>query len=566
MSHIVKTFISVLIFFICAPLFAATPPAVAVASAHPLATEAGLDILASGGNAFDAAVAVTAVLAVVEPTGSGLGGGGFFLLHQEANALDVMIDGREKAPMAAHTDMYLDKQGQVIKGLSWNGPLAAGIPGIPAAMAHLATRYGRLPLTKSLAPAIRYAQEGFKIDSHYQRMAKWRLEALRSSPEAARIFLHNNKVPEPGYRVKQPNLAATLKVLTQGFDGFYKGPVANKLVQGVRQAGGIWTAEDLANYRIVERKPTQGLYNGITVISAAPPSSGGIALMTILNILAGYDLNNLDEATRVHFVVEAMRRAYRDRAEYLGDPDFVDIPQSMLTDPNYAAGLRASIRADHATPSRALPGAPNDSTGTDTTHFSILDSEGNRVAATLSINLPFGAAFVPPGTGVLLNDEMDDFSLKPGVPNAYGLVGANANAIAPGKRPLSSMSPTFLETDDKIAILGTPGGSRIITMVLLAILDFAQGEKPDSWVSVKRYHHQFLPDKIQYEPDTFPQATITRLNALGHTLEQRKRPYGNMQAILWDKNSNQVFASSDPRGAGKARVALKTPKIAPQTQ
>mgnify|MGYP000494148255 CR=1 FL=1 len=273
MRCVARTFLSILLFFICVPLFAATPPAVAIASAHPLATEAGHEILASGGNAFDAAIAVTATLAVVEPTGSGLGGGGFYLLHQARNAHNVMIDGREKAPMAAHADMYLDKQGKVIKELSWNGPLAAGIPGIPAAMAHLATRYGRLPLSTSLAPAIRYAEDGFKIDDRYQRMAKWRLEALRNSPEAAQIFLHNNNIPELGYIVKQTNLAATLKALTQGFDGFYKGPIAEKLVQGVRQAGGIWTSEDLADYRIVERKPIQGLYHGITVISAAPPSS-----------------------------------------------------------------------------------------------------------------------------------------------------------------------------------------------------------------------------------------------------------------------------------------------------
>ncbi|MFQ5644239.1 MAG: gamma-glutamyltransferase, partial [Thiogranum sp.] len=484
--------------------FAGPPPvpsAQAVASAHPLATRAGLDVMDVGGNAFDAAVAVSAVLAVVEPYSSGIGGGGFWLLHRASDGRQVMLDGRERAPLAAHRDMYLDEQGEVVGGLSMDGALAAGIPGEPAALAYLAEHYGRLPLKKTLAPAIRLAEAGFEVDDYYRRMARFRLEVMQRYPSTATVFLHNGEVPPAGMLIKQPDLALTLKALAEkGRQGFYAGTVASRLVDGVRAAGGIWTLQDLHKYRVVEREPVSFNYRGLRVVSASPPSSGGIALATMLHILEGRDLTGLAQAERAHLAVEAMRRAYRDRAQYMGDPDFVDMPLQRLVDPMYAAGLRASIRADRATPSAALPGSVHSVEGTDTTHFSILDREGNRVAATLSVNYPFGSGLVVPGTGVLLNDEMDDFSAKPGVPNAYGLVGAEANAIEPGKRPLSSMTPTFVESEHGIAILGTPGGSRIITMVLLGILDLEAGNAPQSWVSLPRFHHQYLPDVIQYEP------------------------------------------------------------------
>ena len=534
---------------------AGTPPQAAVASAHPLATRAGMEILAAGGNAFDAAVAVSAALAVVEPASSGLGGGGFWLLHRASDGREVMIDGREKAPLAAQRDMYLDDKGEVIPHASVDGPLAAAIPGEPAALAHLAQHYGRLPLAKSLAPAIRLARDGFPADDHYRLLARFRLKVLRTSPAAAAVFLHEGEVPEPGSPIKQPELAATLTALAeQGADGFYKGRLAKQLVKGVRAAGGIWTEKDLSAYRVVERTPISGEYRGWRITSAAPPSSGGVALLTMLNILGGYDLAKMDETTRTHVIVEAMRRAYRDRAEYLGDPDFVKMPLTQLIAPLYAAGLRAGIRLDKATPSSALPGTVSESHSIDTTHFSVLDKEGNRVAATLSINFPFGSAFMAPGTGILLNDEMDDFSAKPGVPNVYGLVGGDANAIAPGKRPLSSMTPTFMENERGVAILGTPGGSRIITMVLLAALDIAAGGDAASAVAVKRFHHQFLPDAIQYEPDALTPAVIEALQAQGHTLRPLTRHYGNMQAIWWDKKDRRVTAASDPRGQGLASV------------
>lgn len=535
------------------------PAAAAIASAHPLATEAGFEILAAGGNAFDAAVAVSAALAVVEPYSSGIGGGGFWLLHRASDGFEVMLDGRERAPRAASRTMYLDAKGEVIPKLSMDGALAAGIPGEPAALAHLAERYGRLPLQQSLAPAIRYARDGFAVDALYRRLAEFRAEALKQSDATARIFLHAGKAPPEGHVIRQPELAQTLEALARdGHDGFYAGEVAKQLVDGVRTAGGIWTLDDLKDYRVVERAPLRGEYRGIKVTTAAPPSSGGVVLLSALNILAGYDIAALDEATRIHVTVEAMRRAYRDRAEYLGDPDFVDMPIARLIHPFYADGLRATIRLDRATPSASLPGARPVIDGPHTTHFSIIDADGNRVAATLSINYPFGAALVVPGTGVLLNDEMDDFSAKPGVPNAYGLVGAEANAIAPGKRMLSSMTPTFLETEDRVAILGTPGGSRIISMVLLGTLEFAAGKGPQDWVTRPRFHHQYLPDVIQFEPDAIDALVQEDLREMGHTLSEQDQTYGNMQAVQWNKRTGQVDAASDPRGVGAAEVRAIT--------
>lgn len=529
---------------------------VAIASAHSLATYAGLEIIYKGGNAFDAAVAVSAALAVVEPASSGLGGGGFWLLHQAKDGLETMIDGREKAPLAADKDMYLDKDGQVVKGLSINGPLAAGIPGLPAALVHLSKHYGRLPLAESLHPAIRYARDGFSVRDRYRKLLGFRLKEMQASKAATDIFLDDGLMPEAGWILRQPDLAETLTSLAEsGRDGFYAGDVAEKLVDSVRAAGGIWTQQDLDDYQVVERTPVKGSYRGIQITSAALPSSGGIGLIEALNILAGYDLKNTDEITRKHLITEAMRRAYHDRALYLGDTDFIEVPVARLLNPDYAAGLRSSIRTDRALPSANLSGdIPIQAGGDNTTHFSIIDAEGNRVAATLSINFPFGSAFVAEGTGVLLNDEMDDFASSPGAMNVYSLVGGAANAIAPGKRMLSSMAPTFLEDDKRIAVLGTPGGSRIISMVLLAALDFAEGNGPDSWVQVPRFHHQYIPDVLQYEPGALNYAEIKGLSDLGHQLKETAYRYGDMQAVQWHKDSRRFDAASDPRGEGFAVI------------
>jgi len=451
--------------------------------------------------------------------------------------------------------MYLDGHGEVIPGLSMNGPLAAGIPGEPAALAHISENYGRLPLAKSLAPAIQLAREGFPVTEHYRRMAGFRLEVLRRSRQAARTFLKEGEVPPLGYLIKQPGLAATLEALAkEGRDGFYRGKVAKALLEASSKAGGIWQQRDFNDYRVVEREPIRSHYRGLTITSAAPPSSGGVALATMLNILAQYPLDRLDQTGRDHLIIEAMRRAYHDRAAYLGDTDFVEVPLKRLTSPDYGAGLAAAIRLDRATASSELPAATPPVEGFHTTHLSILDAEGNYVAATLSINYPFGSGFVAGDTGVLLNDEMDDFSAKPGVPNAYGLVGAEANAIAPGKRMLSSMSPTFVSGPDGVAILGTPGGSRIITMVLLGILEVADGRGPENWVSRPRFHHQYLPDTVFFEAEAFSEAEAAALGALGHRLERADGTWGNMQAVWWQKKTNRVEAASDPRGEGEALV------------
>lgn len=548
-----RLFIMTLFLFIY-PTYAETDKDIGIATAHPLATQAGYEILQQGGNAFDAAVTVSTVLAVVEPYSSGIGGGGFWLLHSVDDKKDIMLDGRETAPAKATATMYLDDKGNVIPKLSIDGALAAGIPGEPAALDWLAKHYGKLPLSVTLQPAIKIARNGFEVDEYYQRMLGFRLKPIQASTFSAKIFLKDNKIPELGALIKQPDLAHTLELMAKyGRKGFYQGEVAEKLVKGVQQAGGIWTIEDLKNYRIKVRQPIEIKYKGMTITSAALPSSGGIVLSEIFNILSGYQLHQLDKTTQIHLISEAMRRAYRDRAEYMGDSDFVDVPVTLLTSTDYGSGLRQSIRKDKATPSKALaPTWKDQHKGTDTTHFSIIDKEGNRVAATLSINYPFGSGFTPEGTGVLLNDEMDDFSSKPGTPNVYGLVGAKANAIEPGKRMLSSMSPTFLETDNRLAIIGTPGGSRIITMVLLGSLAFYEGKTADEIINLPRYHHQYLPDQIQYEAKALGQEVIDSLEQRGHKLTPHKSTWGNMHIVIKNKKTGEITAASDMRGIGKA--------------
>tara|TARA_B100001059_G_scaffold234562_1_gene277476 strand:- start:3502 stop:5229 length:1728 start_codon:yes stop_codon:yes gene_type:complete len=533
------------------------PSQAAIASAHPLATQAGMDILEQGGNAFDAAIAVAASLGVVEPYSAGIGGGGFWLIHDAKSDKNIFIDAREKAPSAAHADLYLNEDGSVNRDIAVNGALAAGIPGQAAAFVHLAEKYGQLPLKNSLAAAIQQANEGFPVYEHYQKLMSYRLKAIKRYPTSAQTFLDSEqKIPEVGYLIKQPDLAWTLQELAdKGFDGFYKGESARRLVAGVQAANGIWTLEDLANYNIVEREPIEIDYKGHKVVSAPPPSSGGIAIAAMLNMLSQYDLGSLNNADKTHLIAEAMRRAYKDRAEFLGDPDFVEVPTKELISLERAKNYAATIDMKKATSSLSLKGPKNIQEGFHTTHFSVIDKAGNRVSATLSINLPFGSAFTVPNTGVVLNNEMDDFSAKPGEPNAYGLVGNAANAIAPNKRPLSSMSPSFVESNEAIALIGTPGGSRIITMVMLGMLEHFDGQPVGDWVGRSRFHHQYLPDVIQHEPNTFSAAEINALESKGHKLKNIGREYGNMQAVLWDKKTGEVTAASDPRAFGEAQVS-----------
>ncbi|HEY2686487.1 MAG TPA: gamma-glutamyltransferase [Steroidobacteraceae bacterium] len=528
----------------------------AIASAYPLASKAGEEVLAAGGNAFDAAVAVSAALAVVEPSSSGLGGGGFYLLRRDADGLETMVDAREKAPGHASRDMYLDKSGNAIENASISGPLAAAIPGEPAAFEFLAKKYGKLPLKRDLEPAIKLAREGFPLYARLQGGLRYKREVIARSPDAAKVFLTpDGNVPDIGAIIKQPELARTLEAIAaEGAKGFYQGRVAQDLVAGVRAGGGIWTLEDLKDYQVVERKPLVGSYHGARIVSAAPPSSGGIAVIDSLNILSGYDLKRYDSATRKHLIIEAMQRAYRDRAIYLGDPDFVKVPLARLMNEDYAAGQRTSIRLDKAMPSDMLPGIEADNGGTDTTHFSVLDKDGNRVAATISVNLFFGTGYMPTGTGVLLNNTMDDFSTKPGRPNEFGLIGATANAIAPNKRSLSSMSPTFVDTKKGMMIIGSPGGSFIISMVLLGTLNYLDGMNAADIVKYGHYHHQYLPDEVDYEQGALSPDELSKLSAMGHKLRASSRQWGNMQVITWDFASGKVEAASDPRGEGVGLV------------
>jgi gamma-glutamyltranspeptidase/glutathione hydrolase len=559
MRHGLRNVIASIAFALCAmvclPVLAAGEPGhAAIASAHKLATAAGFEVLAEGGNAFDAAIAVASTLSVVEPQSSGIGGGGFFLLHRASDGKNVMIDARETAPAAVNPKDYLDANGKPDRSHSLSGPLSAGIPGEPAGWVWIAKHYAKLPLAKSLAPAIRIARNGFQPDSRFLGELARRKDVMARYPASAALYLVNGEAPQVGWTFRNPDLAHVFELLAnEGSDGFYRGAFAKKLVDGVRAAGGNWSLEDLANYKAKERAPVAFDYRGYHIVSASPPSSGGIAIEEILNILSGYDLAKYDRAHRVHLTVEAMRRAYRDRAEYMGDPDFVKMPIAELTSPFYAAGLRASINPDKATPSALLPGYL-DPEGTHTTHFSIIDKDGNLVAVTQTVNWLFGSAFVVPGTGFVLNDEMDDFALVAGKPNAYGLLGNDNNAPKAGRRPLSSMSPSFVIGDDRVGVIGTPGGSRIITMVLEGILAFVDGELPEQIVAKPRYHHQYMPDVISAEPGAFTPDEVKALEAMGHTVSESERRWGFMNMVSWNRKTGAMHAASDPRGVSGSGV------------
>ncbi|MGJ8668139.1 MAG: gamma-glutamyltransferase [Oceanococcus sp.] len=532
------------------------PPTWAIASAHPLATAAGEEVLRAGGNAFDAAVAITAALAVVEPSGSGLGGGGFYLLHAADSGRKVFVDAREKAPLAATATMYLDDKGEVQRDLLTRHPMAAGIPGIPAALEHLSEHYGALELDQNLLPALRYAQDGFKVDRKLALFTQYRAKDLALWPASAAIFLPAGKPLSEGDLFRQADLAKTLqRISVFGAAGYYQGRVAKDLVSAVRAAGGIWQAEDLQRYAVKERMPVILDYRGWQIVTAPPPSSGGLVLGMMFNMLSAYDLDKMSALEQEHLNIEVMRRAYFDRARYMGDSDFVDVPSRKLLGRDYAKQWVDGISLSKASVSSALgePPAPSGG-GENTTHFSVIDAQGNRVAATLSINFMLGSAFVAEGTGVVLNNEMDDFVAKPGEPNGYGLVGSEANAIAPEKRMLSSMTPTFVEGADKIGIVGTPGGSRIITMVFQAINGIIAGQSAKDIVALPRVHHQYLPDHVQFEKGGMNAQRQEQLSERGHALKELSRQYGNMQLVIWDKAKNRLDAAADPRGVGVAKI------------
>ena len=532
---------------------ASGPTTAAIATAHPLATAAGYATLDRGGNAFDAAIAVAAALAVVEPYSSGLGGGGLWLLHRARDSLQVMIDARETAPSAAALSQYLDGDGKPIPAATLRGGTAVGIPGVPAGMALLAQKYGRLTLEQSLAPAVALARDGFKIDQRYASVTKLRARFLVNDANAARIFLDNGQAPEPGYLLRQPQLAATLALIAQGGrNGFYRGRVAQALVAAVNAAGGVWQLSDLENYRVIERAPVKFRYRGATIVTAALPSAGGITLAQTLNILEQFQLTETRNPATAHLVVEALRRGFQDRALYLGDSDFVQVPVAKLVDRGYARRRAAGIDPAAATPSDNLaPDMALSSGSGNTTHFSIIDSAGNRVGATLTINTLFGAGIVAGDTGVLLNNEIDDFTLLPAVSNNYAVRGGSANSIAGRKRPLSSMTPTFVADRKGVLVIGAPGGPRIVSMVLLGVLDYVQQRETDlaSIVSAPRYHHQYLPDRIEIEPEGISAEWRSTLESKGHKVETAGRKWGNMQAVFKAKRGGAAQAANDPRGS-----------------
>jgi gamma-glutamyltranspeptidase/glutathione hydrolase len=528
----------------------------AVASAHPLATAAGKTVLERGGNAFDAAIAVAAALAVVEPYSSGLGGGGFFLLHRAADGLQVMVDGRETAPSGVARSQYFDAEGRPIPEATTRGGTAAAIPGTPAALAFLATRYGRLPLSASLAPAIKLAHEGFRVDSRYAQIAKLREKFLQSGATTD-VFLDRGRAPEAGYLLKQTDLAATLQRIARfGTAGFYQGPVARAMLEAVNRAGGSWRATDLDHYIVQEREPVRFTFRGATITAAALPSAGGIALAQSLKVLENFPAGRVGEPATDHLVVEALRRAFQDRARYLGDPAFVSVPTAQLTSREYAQSRAASIDPNRVTRSEALGGTLPEARAqsANTTHFSIIDSDGNRVGATVTINLLFGSGIVAPGTGVLLNNEMDDFTLRADVPNAFMLRGGEANRIEPRKRPLSSMTPVFVEDEKGVLVTGAPGGSRIVSQVLLAILAYLRSPEVDlaRLVAMPRYHHQYWPDWLEIEPQGFTPEWRSAMAAKGHDIVTSSRPWGNMQAVFKSRAGGATQAASDPRGEGVA--------------
>ena len=523
-----------------------------VSAQERVAAEVGRDILKAGGNAVDAAVAVGFALAVTLPRAGNIGGGGFMLVHEAASGRTEAIDYRETAPAAASRDMFLGPDGEVVADMSTRSGAASGVPGTVAGMKLALDRFGTMGWAEVIAPAIRLAEEGIVVTPDLADSLAAERETLGRHPASARIFLRPDGSPwQVGDRLVQTDLAATLRrIAAEGPDGFYRGEVARRIVAALAREGGVMTADDLAAYRAVLRAPVRGRYRGYEVVAMPPPSSGGVHLIEMLNVLEGYPIGALGpgSAQTIHLMAETMRRAYADRAEYLGDPDFVDVPVAALTARDYAAKLRASIDPELATPSELVrPGLDLPHESDQTTHFSIVDHDGNAVANTYTLNLDYGSGLVAEGTGVLMNDEMDDFSAKPGVPNAFGLIGGEANAIAPAKRPLSSMTPTIVLRDGKPWIVtGSPGGARIITTVLQVVMNVIDhGMNVAEASAAPRIHHQWLPDELRIEEGLSPD-TLRLLEVKGHRIVLRPA-MGSAQTIMRDPAHGVLLGASDPR-------------------
>jgi gamma-glutamyltranspeptidase / glutathione hydrolase len=516
-----------------APLELESNSGMVVTSQH-LASEVGAAILREGGNAIDAAVAVGYALAVTHPCCGNLGGGGFMVIHF-ADGKNTFINFRERAPLAARADMLLDAQGNVVSNRSLTGYLAVGVPGTVMGLETARQKYGTLPRARLIAPAIKLAEDGFVLTRGDVDVLAEGNQAFREQPNVAAIFLNHGKPFEPGDRLTQKDLAATLRAISRGGpDAFYHGAIAAAVGSASRANGGLLTSEDFAAYTATESAPVSCSYRGYTILSAPPPSSGGITLCEMLQVLEGYPLKAMGfhSSAAVHVMTEAMRHAYRDRNTYLGDPAFIDNPTARLLSAPYAESVRAQIQPGRATPSAALPGLAAADEHATTTHYSVVDRLGNAVSVTYTINESFGAKVIAGNTGFLLNDEMDDFTAKPGVANVFGLIQGKANAVAPGKRPLSSMTPTLVFKDGKaVLVVGTPGGSRIITTVLEVIVNFIDhGMTLQEAVDAPRIHHQWLPDTIGAEPFALSADTVTTLTAMGYKIVPLQ-PWGSGNAV-----------------------------------
>ncbi len=530
-----------------------------VVAQEAVAAQVGRDILEAGGNAVDAGAAVAFALAVTLPRAGNLGGGGFMIVHDAESGETKAIDYRETAPTAADRDMFLDESGEADSDKSRYTGLATGVPGTVAGMQMALENYGTMTLAEVIAPAIRLASDGITVTADLADSLKALEGRLKKWPSTEPIFFkEGGAFYEPGDTLRQPDLAATLqKIADQGPDGFYKGETAQKIVDAVQGSGGRITIEDMANYQAMLREPVRGTYRGYEIVSMPPPSSGGIHIIQILNTLEGYPIGWLGQnsAETIHLMAEAMKRAYADRSEYLGDPAYYDVPQAALISKDYAAKTREGISRSRATPSQEIKPADLTPYESDqTTHFSIVDKDGNAVSNTYTINFSYGSGMVADGTGVLMNNEMDDFSAKPGVMNAYGLVGGEANAVEPGKRPLSSMSPTIVMKDGKVfMVTGSPGGSRIITTVLQVIMNVIDhGDNIAEATLAPRIHHQWLPEVLRVEEGLSPD-TIAALEAKGHDVEVMET-MGSAQSILVDEKDGLLLGGADTRQTSSAAV------------
>ncbi|WP_407714002.1 gamma-glutamyltransferase [Comamonas testosteroni] len=520
-----------------------------VASEQELATQIGVDILKAGGNAVDAAVAVGFALAVALPNAGNIGGGGFMMVHDARSGKDIALDFREVAPRGASRTMYLDADGKVIDGKSLHTHYAVGVPGTVAGMTHALSRWGSMPLARVMAPAIALADKGYPVSVTLAKTLEQEKKQMGRWPATQAVFWKNGAPLQTGERLVQKDLAQSLRLISQqGAKAFYQGAIAQKIAAEMAPHANAITLQDLRDYKVAEREPVRGSYRGYQIVTMPPPSSGGAHLIQILNMMERWPMNQwgANSAQSVHYMTEAMKLAYADRSEYLGDPDFVKIPLKGLISKNYAGELAAGIKPQQARPSQDIrPGRPQAYESDQTTHYSVVDKAGNAVAVTYTLNTNFGSGIVARGTGILLNNEMDDFSAKPGVANAYGLVGGDANAVQAGKRPLSSMTPTLVLKDGKpVLVTGSPGGARIITTVLQQIVNHIDfGMNPAEAASTPRFHHQWTPDELRVEKGFSPD-TLALLRQWGHKVAL-KASMGRSQTI--EVRDGLLRGASDPR-------------------